>query len=98
MDEIIVKTPATSANMGSGFDICGIALEKPYDLITIKKSPKPVIKNTGPYTALDDPEKVFFLRLLPESGRTTDLKKIFTLPYKNIFPTKGDWAQVRQNQ
>jgi homoserine kinase len=33
--EITVKVPATSANLGSGFDVFGLALEKPSDKVTI---------------------------------------------------------------
>lgn len=37
MDYIKVKAPATSANLGSGFDVFGIALQKPYDIIEIER-------------------------------------------------------------
>ncbi len=33
-----LKVPATSANLGAGFDVFGIALEKPADIIEIEKS------------------------------------------------------------
>ncbi len=38
---VLVKCPATSANLGSGFDICGIALAEPFDFLNarIAKSP-----------------------------------------------------------
>ncbi|MGD0202677.1 MAG: homoserine kinase [Candidatus Bathyarchaeia archaeon] len=35
LNEIIVKAPATSANIGSGFDVFGLALEKPSDKVTM---------------------------------------------------------------
>lgn len=35
LSEIIVKAPATSANIGSGFDVFGLALEKPSDKVTM---------------------------------------------------------------
>ena len=35
LSEIIVKAPATSANVGSGFDVFGLALEKPSDKVTM---------------------------------------------------------------
>ena len=60
MDEVRLKAPATSANLGSGFDICGIALERPFDIITIRKSDKTSIRNTGRYFALDDEEHSIF--------------------------------------
>ncbi|MFA4957243.1 MAG: homoserine kinase [Candidatus Methanoperedens sp.] len=33
-----IRVPATSANLGSGFDVFGIALETPFDIIDIEKS------------------------------------------------------------
>jgi homoserine kinase len=38
MDHIKIRVPATSANLGSGFDVFGIALETPFDIIDIEKS------------------------------------------------------------
>jgi len=35
LNEIIVRAPATSANIGSGFDVFGLALEKPSDKVTL---------------------------------------------------------------
>ena len=35
LSKISVKAPATSANMGSGFDVFGLALEKPSDKVTM---------------------------------------------------------------
>ncbi len=32
-DSIKVKCPATSANLGAGFDVCGIALQAPFDVM-----------------------------------------------------------------
>ena len=32
--------PATCANLGSGFDICGLALERPFDIISVEQSQK----------------------------------------------------------
>src|SRR5659263_553363 len=37
-DHLKIKVPATSANLGAGFDVFGIALETPYDIIEIEKS------------------------------------------------------------
>ena len=36
MDHIRVKAPATSANLGAGFDVFGIALQTPYDVIELE--------------------------------------------------------------
>jgi homoserine kinase len=38
LSEINVKVPATSANLGSGFDVFGLALEMPSDKVTIVKT------------------------------------------------------------
>jgi len=38
MDHLKIRVPATSANLGSGFDVFGIALETPFDIIDIEKS------------------------------------------------------------
>ena len=40
MENIKVRVPATSANLGAGFDVFGIALEIPFDTIEVKKNQK----------------------------------------------------------
>lgn len=37
-DYLKVRVPATSANLGAGFDVFGIALEKPSDIIEVERS------------------------------------------------------------
>ena len=37
MNEILIKAPATIANLSCGFDILGLCLNEPYDEIEIKK-------------------------------------------------------------
>ena len=46
-DHIRVRVPATSANLGAGFDVFGIALGTPADIIEVKKSEKTEIEITG---------------------------------------------------
>ena len=46
-DYLKVKVPATSANLGAGFDVFGIALDKPYDIIEVEKSNMLEINITG---------------------------------------------------
>ncbi|MFU8767247.1 MAG: homoserine kinase [Candidatus Methanoperedens sp.] len=46
-DYLKVKVPATSANLGAGFDVFGIALDKPYDIIEVEKSDMLEIIATG---------------------------------------------------
>lgn len=47
MDHIKVRAPATSANLGAGFDVFGIALETPFDTIEVEKSDRTEIIVTG---------------------------------------------------
>jgi len=47
MDRILLKSPATIANLSCGYDIFGICLEQPYDVIEIQKiSSKEVVINS----------------------------------------------------
>lgn len=46
-DYLKVRVPATSANLGAGFDVFGIALETPFDIIEVEKSDSIEIIVTG---------------------------------------------------
>lgn len=46
-DHLKIKVPATSANLGAGFDVFGIALDSPFDTIEIEKSEKIQIAMSG---------------------------------------------------
>ncbi|MFH0904595.1 MAG: homoserine kinase, partial [Methanobacteriota archaeon] len=46
-DQIRVRVPATSANLGAGFDVFGIALGSPADIIEVKKSERIEIEVRG---------------------------------------------------
>lgn len=46
-DHIKVRVPATSANLGAGFDVFGIALGSPADIIEVQKSEKIEIEVRG---------------------------------------------------
>jgi len=35
LKQVTIKAPATSANLGPGFDVFGIALEQPSDKVTL---------------------------------------------------------------
>ncbi len=37
-NQVTVKAPATSANLGPGFDVFGLALEQPYDKVTLTRT------------------------------------------------------------
>ncbi|MCD6256128.1 MAG: homoserine kinase [Deltaproteobacteria bacterium] len=62
-----IKAPATSANLGAGFDVFGLALKEPYDLVEVTRIPEKNVRiklvegyeiplepeeNTGGYVAL----------------------------------------------
>ncbi len=65
MKKIKVRSPATTANLGAGFDVFGLALKEPHDLIEVEKLdenkieifvtgynvPTDADKNTGGYVA-----------------------------------------------
>lgn len=44
---ITVRAPATSANLGSGFDVFGVALDRPADVIRVSKADQTTIDVTG---------------------------------------------------
>jgi len=44
---ITVRAPATSANLGSGFDVFGAALSSPADVVSLEKADRTTIEVTG---------------------------------------------------
>ncbi|HUB92716.1 MAG TPA: hypothetical protein VL945_02040, partial [Candidatus Saccharimonadales bacterium] len=54
MDGIRIRIPATSANLGSGFDICGIALAEPFDEMEVSLADRDSIRSVGDYPVSDD--------------------------------------------
>jgi homoserine kinase len=54
-----VRAPATSANLGSGFDVFGVALDRPADVIRVERAPRTTIDVTGVGSQYipTDPEK-----------------------------------------
>jgi homoserine kinase len=59
MKSIKVKSPATVANLVCGFDILGMALHEPYDIMEIKllDEPKIIIHNKDEFGLPTEPEK-----------------------------------------
>lgn len=55
-DYIKLKVPATAANLGAGFDVFGIALEDPYDVIELETNDSLAIVVTGK-NAADIPDE-----------------------------------------
>ena len=56
--KITIKSPSTIANLVCGFDILGLALEEPYDLMTLEFSDEPglKIKHIDEYNLTEKPE------------------------------------------
>lgn len=44
---LTVRAPATSANLGSGFDVFGVALDRPADVIRVERAEETSIELTG---------------------------------------------------
>lgn len=59
MKEVVVQCPATVANLVCGFDILGMALKEPYDIMKLKliDEPKVVITNKDDYNLPTEAEK-----------------------------------------
>ena len=56
---VTVRAPATSANLGSGFDVFGVALDRPADVIRVSKADRTTITVTGAGSQYipEDPDK-----------------------------------------
>jgi homoserine kinase len=56
---LTVRAPATSANLGSGFDVFGVALSRPADIVRVSKADETTIEVTGTGSEYipEDPEK-----------------------------------------
>ncbi len=59
MDSITVKASATSANLGAGFDVMGLALESPSDIIEVEKADRLsiIVRGRGSHEIPVEPEK-----------------------------------------
>lgn len=56
---VTVRAPATSANLGSGFDVFGVALSQPADIVRVEKATRTTIEVTGAGSKYipEDPDK-----------------------------------------
>ena len=56
---VTVRAPATSANLGSGFDVFGVALSRPADIVRVEKAARTTIDITGAGSEFipEDPDK-----------------------------------------
>ncbi|MGB4772934.1 MAG: homoserine kinase [Chitinophagaceae bacterium] len=92
MQSISVLSPATVANLVCGFDILGLALEEPADLmiLTKKEAPGLVIKNLDDYGLPTDPEKnVAGVALLSLMAAMEDCTGLELSIEKRIKPGSG---------
>ncbi|MFN8289627.1 MAG: homoserine kinase [Chitinophagaceae bacterium] len=92
MKKIIVRSPGTVANLVCGFDILGLALGDPYDIMEISPLDEPgvVIHNRDPFNLPADPEKnvagVVLLSIMEKTGMKTGFELVIE---KHIKPGSG---------
>ncbi len=93
LSHVTVKAPATTANLGPGFDVFGLALEQPTDKITLKLIPEGVeiaVSGLSAATSATVPEKS------PAGLVANHILKAFSLKTgvkieveRRIFPSVG---------
>jgi homoserine kinase len=92
MKKIKIHSPGTVANLVCGFDILGMALKDPYDVmeVTLLDEPKVIIHNRDNYNLPTDPEKnvagVVFLSVMEKIGGNVGFEVIIE---KHIKPGSG---------
>ncbi|MBP9104113.1 MAG: homoserine kinase [Chitinophagaceae bacterium] len=92
MKKIKIKCPGTVANLVCGFDILGMALNEPNDImeITLLDEPKVIIHNQDNYNLPTEPEKnvagVVFLSIMEKVGGTVGFEVTIE---KHIKPGSG---------
>jgi homoserine kinase len=92
MKKVIVKCPGTVANLVCGFDILGLALNEPYDImeLTLLDEPKVIIHNRDEYNLPTDPEKnvagVVLLAAMEKAGTNVGFEVTIE---KRIKPGSG---------
>ena len=89
---VTVHAPGTVANMVCGFDVLGLALNEPYDIMTIKLIDEPtvVIHNVDSYNLPTNPEKNVAGVALLEMIEKLDRKTGFDITIeKRIKPGSG---------
>ena len=91
--QVTVKVPATSANLGPGFDVFGLALEQPNDKVTltvINDGVKIQVSGMGAKTISLTPEKNTAGRVAEIMIKDFGLKSGLQIQVeKGIFPGKG---------
>ncbi len=92
MKKIKIHSPGTVANLVCGFDILGMALNAPYDImeVTLLDEPKVIIHNRDNYNLPTEPEKnvagVVFLSVMEKVGGTVGFEVTIE---KHIKPGSG---------
>jgi homoserine kinase len=92
MKKITVHSPGTVANLVCGFDILGLALKEPYDImeVTLTDQPGIVIHNRDEYNLPTDPDKnvagVVFKAALEQAGSSQGFTVVME---KRIKPGSG---------
>jgi homoserine kinase len=92
MQSVKVKCPGTVANLVCGFDILGMALNEPNDImeVTLLNEPKVIIHNRDNYNLPTDPEKnvagVVFLSVMEKVGSNIGFEVTIE---KHIKPGSG---------
>jgi homoserine kinase len=92
MKKITVHSPGTVANLVCGFDILGLALKEPYDImeVTLTDQPGIVIHNRDEYNLPTDPDKnvagVVFKAALEQAGSSHGFDVVME---KRIKPGSG---------
>ena len=87
-----VHSPATVANLVCGFDILGLALDKPYDIMEVKllDEPKVIIHNRDEFNLPTEPEKnvagVVLLAAMEKAGGSCGFEVTIE---KHIMPGSG---------
>ncbi len=92
MKKVVVKSPGTVANLVCGFDILGLALNEPSDImeLTLLDEPKVIIHNRDSYNLPTEPEKnvagVVLLSVMERMGKNIGFELIVE---KHIKPGSG---------
>lgn len=92
MEKVVVKSPGTVANLVCGFDILGLALNEPSDImeLSLLDEPKVIIHNRDNYNLPTEPEKnvagVVLLSVMEKIGRNIGFELTIE---KHIKPGSG---------
>lgn len=90
--KIIIQSPATVANLVCGFDILGLALEEPYDImeLSLLNEPELIIHHKDGFNLPEEPEKnvagVVLQAIMEKIGGTTGFELTID---KHIKPGSG---------